>query len=275
MNDKNRKLLEEELKMIEEADRIIEEVNNDSDVVNKNLPEEIREKIFREIRAYENVKAALEKERIWEEDKELVRLRKLYKKRRRLNLYLIAAAALVLVMGSCVTSMGGTKKVLREVRWWLAGREQTNVDTDSDRVEKQEVVSEIEVYEQIEKEFGFYPVKLYYLPECMVFTESYLNTSLQSAQMIYEDRNEGIIKYRINSNYRTSSSGSDVEDKLIKEYDKEIKGTIVKAKQYLVEETGAKKWNIKFAYQDVQYTLVISGLEENEVEKIMQNLYFS
>ena len=42
----------------------------------------------------------------------------------------------------------------------------------------------------------------------------------------------------------------------------------------IVKETKSEKWNVKFEFQETQYTLLIDGVEEQEIEQIIQNLYF-
>ena len=44
--------------------------------------------------------------------------------------------------------------------------------------------------------------------------------------------------------------------------------------EYNVVETGQNRWRISFEYQEVQYLLSITNMEQKEVEKIVNNLGF-
>lgn len=270
MDDKLKRLLQEEMKA--DAERIMEKVNSDPSLKDVEAPEIIRERLFQQIREYEESKA---QNHLSEEDKELIRLGKKYKKTKKRGKYLILIAAIVGALGIGVTSFGGPKRVWKEVEGMLAGKEQTYTDTGDDRMEGTPTVSEVEAYQKVEEKFGFVPVKLYYLPSGMMFIEMRLSTEIQNVQFNYEDGNHGVIKYRMIPNNRTGSVGADVEDELVEEYDKIVKATTVHVKKYLRGESKEEKWNIKFEYQDVQYTLLINGVSEQEVEKIIENLHFS
>ena len=56
MDEKLRRLLQEDME--KEADNLMEEVNKDPSLANVKAPEEIREKLFAQIREYEAQKAA-------------------------------------------------------------------------------------------------------------------------------------------------------------------------------------------------------------------------
>ena len=269
MDDKLKHLLQEGLKR--DAARIMEEVNSDPSLKDVEAPEIIHERLFQQIREYEEQKARTQ---LSAEDKELIRLGKKYKKRRKRGKYLILVAAVVAALGIGVTSFGGPKRVWKEVEGMLAGKEQTYTDTNDERMVETKTISEVEAYEQVEEEFGFCPVKLYYLPDEMQFVEMNLWEDMQNVQFVYEDRSGGVIKYRVAPIYRTNSVGMEVEDALVKEYSIEVKGTSVQVEKYLIEETKAERWNVKFEFQDVQYTILINGISEEKVEKIVKNLYF-
>lgn len=272
MNDKIRKYSEEELKMIEEANCIMKEVDNDPDVANVIAPEEIRENLFREIRAYEKAKEMLEKELFSEENQELIRLGKIYKKRRRRNKYFVLAAALVLAMSIGITSLGGVEKIFKTFTTNILGREQVQVDS-GEKVKPVGTLNEEQVYEEIEEKFGFHPVKLDYLPEWIGFLEAEISEEIPSIYMLYGVDEEVKISYQIRPNYRESSWGKDVEDELSEEYVMELENTIVQVKKYVIENE-TMRWSIQFEYKDVSYSMYMFDMEKTEVEKIIENLYF-
>lgn len=271
MNDKKRSL-SEELEALEEVERIMEEVNSDPNLANITPPEEIRENLFREIRAYETARAMLEKEMFTEENKELIRLGKMYKRRRKWNKYLVLAAALVLALSFGITSMGGAEKIFETVKRNIWSREQVQVDSE-ENVQQTEDLSEERVYEEIEDRFGFHPVKLDYLPGETGFMEAELGEEIQRIFMIYGEDEKVKISYIIRPNFREGSWGEDIEDELIEEYEQELEKTIVHVKKYSIVD-GTVRWSIQFEYKDVSYSLYILDEEKEEVEKIVEHLYF-
>jgi len=80
--------------------------------------------------------------------------------------------------------------------------------------------------------------------------------------------------YRIVTNYRTGSVGTDVEDKLLQEYEMMSGEININIKEYVIEETKMQRWEVKFLYKDIQYSLWITGISENELNKIIGNLKF-
>lgn len=274
MEDKMKQFLQKDLQ--DSADCIMDVINQDPDLQGVMAPDIIHERLVEQIRKYEQEQSEKSAyDNLSEEDKELIQLGRKYKRNVKRNKYIILAAALVMAMAFGVTSMGGPEKVLEEFRWLIGGRQQVNIDSDDERVKQLEKVNEADAYQQIEDEYGFYPVRLDYLPDGMEFQEvvNYKNT--QSIQILYELEEAGVIAYIIRPNYRTSSAGIDVEDELIKEYDEKVDEVTVNVKQYFVEEAKEERWIVEFEYQNVQYLLRLYNVEEQEVDKIIKNLYFS
>lgn len=294
MDKKLKRLLREDMQ--KEADHISKMLDNRPEEEKEDLPASDYMEVLVSLQKFAETEAKLEEERkaqaektkaaetqaqpeeaqsrLSSEEQELIRLGGVYKKRRKWNRLAILVAALVCVLSLGLTATGGPDKLFQEIRWKLAGREQTNIDSDDDRVVAPDDVSEDEAYEKIEEVFGFYPVKLYYLPEGMTFTESTYYGNMKNIQLIYEGKNKGVLIYRINTDYRTSSSAMDVEDTLFKEYDEVIKGIVINIKQYEVEGN-RERWKVTFIYKDVHYSLVITDIKEKELKKIVENLFFS
>ena len=44
--------------------------------------------------------------------------------------------------------------------------------------------------------------------------------------------------------------------------------------EYIVEESGVHKWTAGFVYENVLYLLRITDIEQEEMEKIVNNLHF-
>lgn len=295
MDKKLKRLLQEDMQ--KEADHISKMLDNRPEEEKEDLPASDYMEVLVSLQKFAETEAKLEEERkaqaektkaaetqaqpeeaqsrLSSEEQELIRLGGVYKKRRKWNRLAILVAALVCVLSLGLTATGGPDKLFQEIRWKLAGREQTNIDSDDDRVVAPDDVSEIEAYEKIEEKYGFYPVRLNYLPQGMEFVEFVLYDDTQTGQIIYEGKTGEVMTYTIRPNYRVSSIGKDVEDTVIQEYDIETSGALVHITQYQISGTNRKQWFAEFKYQDVHYILRIVSMKEEEMKKIVENLFFS
>lgn len=121
MNEPKNKLTEEELKLIEEEELFLKEVYSDPEVATAEPPADLQKKVFAQINAIKAAKREAElaeEERKAEEarraeEQELIRLGKLYKKRKGYRKYFVLAAVLILAMLFGVTSFGEPKMCLR------------------------------------------------------------------------------------------------------------------------------------------------------------------
>lgn len=263
MNEEARRRYEEELKIDEE--RLRKEINDNPDMYDVTLPEKSYKKVWDGIRENEAKEA---------EEKELIRLGRIYRRKRKNRKYLILAAVMVFVLALGITSVGGPEKVFERVTWMLAEREQTNIDSDSECIKPLTGVDEEGVYEEIEEKFGFLPVRLNHLPAEIEYQGSTIGDKIQGVSLIYGHDDKADIAYIIRPNYRESSLGTDMEDTKIQEYQLMVNGIEVQIKRYRIEETEENKWSVEFLYQDVQYFLRILGMEQEEVEETLNNLYF-
>ena len=255
-----------------ETDIILEEVNSDPAVENRTVPDDLQESILAQIQEHEAEKMRVG---LTEEEQELIELGKVYKRRKKWNKWIAVAAVMVFVMMLGVTSMGGPEKALEKLTRTLAGKEQTYYNSESERTEEIEDASEDEAYRQIEEKFGFFPVRLDCLPEGIKFKESTLSEDSQSAYMIYEQDGKDKIVCIMWTNHRITSTGNDIEDVLIKEYKKQTEKAEFSIKYYQVESTQECRWTVEFEYQNIYYFMYIWEMSEENVEKILDNLYFS
>lgn len=271
MSDKKwKEFIQREMdKEMEEIEGVLEKINNDPVMREWKAPEGLHDQLFEQIRENQ-----AEKARLSDDEKELIRLGMVYKKRRKWNKLLVLAAAVVCALAVGVTSIGGPKKVIEKFGWNIGDREQTNIDTDDERIKEPDVVSEGEAYAKIEDEFGFYPVAFDYLPEGIVFDEIIITEDAQNIYLNYVGDNQETIVYFIYPNYRTSSIGRDVEDKLIDEYEKVVSDTTISIRKYLIEESQSSRYKVSFEYQNVHYFLEINNVQDQEIEKIVENLHF-
>lgn len=276
MNEQKNKLTEKELKLIEETELFMEEVYNNPDVADAEPPVDLHDKVFAEIRAREAEKQEVELkvEKLTAEEKELIHLGRIYKKRRKLYRVMVVAAVLIMAMAFGITSIGGPEKIFEKLHWMIAGREQVNVDSKHEDVTPTSNMSEDEAYQKIEEEFGFVPVGLGYFPKDVTFLDGTINEETQSTNLVYGKDEIVKLVYFIRPNFRLSSFGKDVEDEFLEEHIEENEYTTIYIRKYLVNNV-EERWSVQFEYKEVLYSLSITDTSKEEVEEIVKNLFFS
>ncbi len=256
-----------------DADNILAEVNADPEMADVHAPDEMETALFARIDEYDMKKAH---SNLSEEDRELIELGKAYKKSKKRRKYAaVASIALAGVLLSSVTAMGGPEKVIEVVRRMVEEREHTVVNTDNERLESVKDISEEEALLQIEQEFGFVPVKMFYIPEGIVFREKTINKETQYINMVYQGDNNRVIICVICPNYKVSSMGSDMEDILMDQYSKEVAGREIIIKRYVVKENKEERWIVEFEDENIYYFYQMYNLEKEEVNKITDKLFFN
>ena len=228
---------------------------------------------------YDNVMAMIhehERQKIYEqlsdEDKELIRLGKAHQKKRRFDGFVIALAAVIVGLGIGSVCIGENDNVFKTISTLFTRQDRTMVNSED--TELITYIAEEDVYEKVEQTFGITPVKLGYLPLKTVFYEATFIPDMQGVNMIYEVDGETSLKYVIRPNYRESSFGIIYEDEKIQEYTIVVCDTDILITEYNIVETGKNRWRVSFDYQEVQYLLSITNMEQREVEKIVNNLGF-
>lgn len=257
---------DEEMREIEE---VLAAIDADPVLRNAQCPESVHVKLFEQIREFEEQKRL---ENLSEEDKEWIRLGKIYRKRRKWNRCAVLAAALVAILAIGTISMGEDKNILTSLKQIFTNREQTVSDSGS--TEPTLYVEEEAVYEDIELEYGFIPVKIDYLPQGIGFKEAVLGPDIQTVYMYYGTKNSTDITYIIRPNYRDSSVVTVIEDEKIQEYQRTINSIIISITEYKIKESNENRWSAIWTYEDVQYTLNITNMQQVEVEKIVNTLGF-
>lgn len=255
--------------MERDLDDVMAEINADPAMKDIKAPESIHDNLMVMIREYERQKAY---EQLSDEDKELIRLGKAYKKRRVFNGFVVAMAAVIvgLSLGSvCVGDDGNIFKIISSI---FVGQEQTTINSEDTEVLT--YIKEHEAYAKIEEIYKFKPVRLRYLPEKTVFYEAIFSEGMQGVNLVYEMENGKSITYTIRPNYRESSFGATVEDEKIQEYTMNVKDNEIVLKEYNIVETGENRWMIFFQHKDVQYMLNLNDIGQAKVENIVKNLGF-
>lgn len=255
-----------------EAEEILAQVNADTEMADVHAPEEMEAALFARIDEYEKEKAH---QNLSEEDKELIELGKAYKKhKKRRKLTAVASIAIMGMLFSGITAMGGPEKVVEVVRRMVEERDHTVVNADDERVEPVKAISEEEAYEQIEQEFGFTPVKMVYIPKEISFQKYEFYKDTQYISMLYRGKGNKIIRCVVWPNYKEGSVASDVEDLLIETYTRKTDGREIIMKHYVVQENSEERWSVEFQEDSAYYFMQIYNLDEGEVENIIDNLYF-
>ena len=255
-----------------DAEQIMKVINSDPALKDVKCPEVVHDRLFEQIRLYEEQKAQEARDRLSHEDKELLRLGTIYRSRRKWNRYVVLAAALVAVLAVGTVSMGHGENIFSVFSRIFSGEEQVIVD--SDNIEPISYVEESELYEAIEEEYGFVPVKLDYLPQDIGFLEGTIGNAIQETNILYGNNDGARVIYKIRPNYRESSYATDIEDKKVQDYKINVNNTEISIVEYYIVESGDNRWSVQFEYQDVQYFMRITDMRQEEVEKIVADLFF-
>lgn len=255
--------------MDKSIDDIMAEIEADPKMKDVKPPEGMYEELMEKIHEHERQTIY---EQLSDEDKELIQLGRVYKKKRSFDKFVVALAAVIVGLGLGSVCIGEDKNILNFATKIFDSREQTNVDSGD--TDPNVYNTEAEIYEQIESEYFFSPVKLEYLPEKAVFYEGAFCMGIQGVNIIYEVDNQSSIVYIIRPNYREASLGTDVEDEKTQEYTLMVNNVEATIAKYHISETGGTRWTVTFIYEDVLYMLRITNIKQEEVEKIVQGLRF-
>lgn len=280
--DSLEQIIRDELK--KEAEDIKREVGESGiEPMPEELKNDIREKLHAQIEAYEKERlyAQLSKEdqkalelgrKLMNEQAEEKEEKKVVRKKMRVRGYVAVAAAVVFVLAFGMTSMGGAERIIKIVKSQVGDREIEKVNSNEDNlvIAKE---NEEEAYQKVSDMFGTEPVKLMYHPEGMEFDSVEINMEFQTAELLFEYKNENVI-YIVNASYSGSSWGTDVEDELInKYYYKKDNGPQIEIKEYQISKTNRKRYSARFSYGGLEYMLV-GTMKREYFDEIIKNLYF-
>lgn len=200
--------------------------------------------------------------------------KKVHYRRKPLKIHLALAAVIVCVLAMGITSMGGPERVVRMVRQAVGDRDVEQVD--SNKTDKQNKIiegeAEEEAYQKIRDTFDTDVVKVFVCLPDMKFDTMNLDEKKQVAELYYTYQKRKIV-YIVNTGYRESSWGIDIEDSIEKEYSKEINRCNMNIVVYKVENSNQSRCVSKFKYEGVEY-FMMGLMEEGDFEKILKNLVF-
>ncbi len=294
MNEKKdnlEKFIKEELE--KEAENIRREIQPDEGTMSQDAKERIQENLKQQIEEYDRERLYAE---LSEEDREALRLGyeilrkkvdkstdevaeeesndkkpgKVVRKKRRLRVSLALAAALILVVGFGLNSFGVTEKAIRVMQVMVGGREVVQTDSGEDNKiivgEKEE-----EAYQLVAEEFGSEPIRITARPKEMKFQSVEYDKGIQVAELYYDYDGEGLM-YMMGAVYHDFSWGIDVEDKVIKEYQKIVRGCVMRVKEYELPKSKEHRYSAQFNYKGIAY-FMIGTMEQEEFDEILENLY--
>ena len=266
-----RNVMEDDSELMElehiDPEILMEEINADPELRDVQAPEELRERVFAQIREYEEQRRL---EALTEEDKEVIRLGKIHRRRLSRRKYVVLAAALVAVFAIGTVSMGNESNLLNYIKHIVLGDERTVSDKGS--TEPIQFVDEEEAYAKIEESFKFNPIKLEYLPSGIVFQEADFYEDMQEIYLYYGVGDNASVIYTIKPTFRESSYSTVVEDEKIQEYSIHVGEQEIFVSEYKITDSSSNRWLVSWTFQDIQYVLNITDMEQSEIELIVNDL---
>lgn len=186
----------------------------------------------------------------------------------------IAVAAVLVTMGAVgITAVGGPERMVMMVRQAVGDREVEKVNSSDENLVIVEEDEE-EAYQRISDEFGVEPVKIMNGPKDKKFEQMEYDAQMQMAEFLYTIDGE-TFTYLVNASYKKTSWGVDVEDEIISQTIKKIKGCEIQMKKYSVSKNGVsiQRISAQFSYMGIEY-FMIGTLSESDFELILNNLHF-
>lgn len=252
------------LSLKEEIDREVEntkkEIEDRKDIEDLEVSEDFETSLFNKIQEYEF-------------DKKMKK--KVHRKKRKRYMIVALAAVLILIFGSVMTGVGSKSywKVLLERKQDEDKASLINVE-NMDAQETKEL-DEVKISKEIWNELGIELVRFGYKPKGMFLDQYEIDASQKRAVLVYK-YNEQVIRYTMYMNNNDSSFSQKKVDKLVNEYqiEKDDSSISVKLYEYNVEQNSENRYIAEFEYMDAQYQ-IIGIIDEENIRKIIENLYFS
>lgn len=276
-----------EEQMQKEAEQIEEELKKNPEIVRLSPGDGAKERLYERIEEYERQQAV---RRLSPEDQEALRLgRQIQQEKARKEENKAAsrpgsgskrffkrlagvAAVVVIVAAVGITGVGGPDRVMEVAQQLFGGREVTRVQSDDKEILEYGEDEEEIAFQEIKDKLGIDPVRLIKRLPYMEFMDMQLDSDLRVADVFYNNEGE-IVSYIIDCSQEDAAWGADIEDTLIQEYSYPLNSVQVLIQEYMVEETGDKKYSAQFEYQEVHYQLT-GIMTREQMEEILNNLYF-
>lgn len=260
----NSKKLSLQNEIEQDVQRIEEEIANHPELENIQVTKEMDDALFAKIQEYEKTKT--------QDSPKPSNVVSVKRKRKKVRWAAAVAAVLVLVCGLSITSVG-SKSYWKELLSVLVGDGSAKM-IDVEEMEKQmtEDIDEMQVYKELDEKIGTDIVWIRYKPKGMGLERYEFDEALQQASLLYNYGGE-IILYSVYAGKDDSSWTVKQEDTIIESYTKTVNGVeITVEEQEKPEETGIRRV-ARFEFKGIHYEL--NGvMEKEELEKILENLYF-
>lgn len=281
-NEQFSQFLNEQLQR--EAEEIEKELEEHPELADLSPDDSVKDRLYAQIEEYETQKAL---SKLSEKDREALRLGRMLQKereedeirrtvrKRRMGWRRIAAlaAVMVFVMGLGITSVGGPKRVMEVMQQMVGGREMTQIESDNDETLKSGESEEEKAYQQIKDELGIDPVRIATNSLELEFISAEIDEMLQTAVVLYNNKDGKVISYIISISYSDSSFGVDIEDELVREFQQQKGGLNITVKEYNIVQNNEKLYSAEFNRQDVYYQIT-GSVDEADMKKIINNLSF-
>lgn len=281
-NEQFSQFLNEQLQR--EAEEIEKELEEHPELADLSPDDSVKDRLYAQIEEYETQKAL---SKLSEKDREALRLGRMLQKereedeirrtvrKRRMGWRRIAAlaAVMVFVLGLGITSVGGPKRVMEVMQQMVGGREMTQIESDNDETLKSGESEEEKAYQQIKDELGIDPVRIATNSLELEFISAEIDEMLQTAVVLYNNKDGKVISYIISISYSDSSFGVDIEDELVREFQQQKGGLNITVKEYNIVQNNEKLYSAEFNRQDVYYQIT-GSVDEADMKKIINNLSF-
>nr|WP_303182594.1 DUF4367 domain-containing protein [Lachnoclostridium phocaeense] len=276
-----------EEQMQKEAEQIEEELKKNPEIARLSPGDGAKERLYERIEEYERQQAV---RRLSPEDQEALRLGRQIQQekareeeskaasrpgsvRKRFFKRLAGVAAVVVIVAAVgITGVGGPDRVMEVAQQLFGGREVTRVQSDDKEILEYGEDEEEIAFQEIKDKLGIDPVRLIKRLPYMEFMDMQLDSDLRVADVFYNNEGE-IVSYIIDCSQEDAAWGADIEDTLIQEYSYPLNSVQVLIQEYMIEETGDKKYSAQFEYQEVHYQLT-GIMTREQMEEILNNLHF-
>lgn len=198
--------------------------------------------------------------------------KKVVRKRKSLRVYVALAAVMTLLLVVGMSTMGDSGGIVETIKNLVGEREVLQVDSGEDNYVI-ETESEEEAYQKIKEITGDNPVQVVELPQQAKFVKAVIEKELKVGEIYYQYKGENIA-YIVNGDHAKNSIGISVEDNIVEDYEIKVQKVSIEIKGCEIPETKQRRYYASFSYKGVKYFLV-GVMEQEEFEKIINNLYFS
>lgn len=253
----------------QDVQQMEQEIANHPELEQIHVTEEMDAALLAKIQEYE---AEKEKEKAIQNSREYEKTKVVRYRKRKKRWIVAVAAVLVLVLGLGMTSMG-SKSYWKELLDILIGEESARVINVEDMdTQKTADIDEIQICKEISEKLNRDIVWMRYKPERMEIESYEIDEDLQLARLFFRYKGE-LIRYSIYAGEEDSSWTEKEEDKIVTEYIQNINDVEVKIKELEKPYQKDIRRSARFEYKGLYYE--IKGIiEKEELEKILDNLYF-